>query len=168
LKREFKAQHAKELKVKIISTLITLFSILALTACNQNPPTNPPEVDRPSLIRSMTYTHRHLLEQHLGPQIGEEGGGQILLQSHCDLIRRGVVQTEPLPALCEPSVSLDALACIARFHRCVGACGTFMSDCPVCERKAERCLDKVDSGLRRNDGEGEMDTDSQAGMTEEE
>ena len=129
--------------MKIISVLITLFSILALTACSQNPPTNPPEVDRSSLIRSMSYTHRHLLEQQLGPQIEEEGSGQVLLQSHCDLIKRGVVQTEPLPALCDPSVPLDAQVCIADFHSCIGACGTFMSDCPVCEPKAARCLDRA-------------------------
>jgi len=120
-------------------------------ACSQNPPTNPPEVDRSSLIRSMTYTHRHLLEQQLGPQIGEEGSGQVLLQSHCDLIKRGVVQTEPLPALCDSSISHDAQACIAQFHRCIGACPSYMKDCPVCERKAERCLEGVDSGLRRID-----------------
>jgi len=138
------AQHTKELKVKPTTSLIVLFSILALTACSQNPPTNPPEVDRSSLIRSMAYTHRHLLEQHLGPQIGEEGSGQVMLKSHCDLIKRGVVQTKPLPALCDPSVPLEAQACIARFHRCVGACGTFMKDCPVCERKAVRCLEEVD------------------------
>ncbi len=132
--------------MKITYVLISLFSMLVLTACSQNPPTNPPQVDRASLIRSMTYTHRHLLEQQLGAQTGEQGSGPILLQSHCDLIKRGVVQTKPLPALCEPSVSLDAQACIARFHRCVGACGTFMRDCPVCERKAARCLEEVDAG----------------------
>jgi hypothetical protein len=128
--------------VKLTTTLIVLFSILALTACSQNPPTNPPKVDRPSLIRSMAYTHRHLLAQQFGGQIGEQGSGQVLLQSHCDLITRGVVQTEPLPSLCEPPASLEAQACIARFHRCVGACDTFMGDCPVCERKAVQCLDK--------------------------
>lgn len=105
-------------------------------------------IRRLSLIRSMAYTHQHLLEQHLleqhlGAQIGEEGSGQVLLQSHCDLIRRGVVQTAPLPALCAPSVPHEAQGCIAWFHRCVGACGTFMSDCPVCEPKAARCLDRA-------------------------
>jgi len=99
----------------------------------------------------MAYTHRHLLAQQLGAQIGEEGSGPVLLQSHCDLIRRGVVQTEPLPALCEPSVSHEAQACIAWLHRCIGACGTFMSDCPVCERKAVRCLDKVEAGMRKEE-----------------
>ncbi|MEH6358602.1 MAG: hypothetical protein V7745_06405 [Pseudomonadales bacterium] len=132
--------------MKVISSIITLLLILALTACSQNPVSGTPEVDHPSLIRSMAYTHRHLLEQRLGPQIEEEGSEQILLQSHCDLIRRGVVQTNPLPALCKPPVSHDAEVCIARFHRCVGACGTFMKDCPVCEPKAALCLEKVDDG----------------------
>lgn len=163
--------------MKITYALITLFSILALTACSQNPPTNPPQVDRASLIRSMTYTHRHLLEQQFGPQIEEQGRGQILLQSHCDLVKRSVVQTAPLPAVCEPSVPLDAQACIARFHRCVGACGTFMRDCPVCERKAARCLEEVDAGEDVIDtGQPRLPslvaapqfTLSGAGMTEEE
>lgn len=131
--------------MKIISTLITLFSILALTACSQNPVSGPPTLDRLSEVRSMTYTHRHLLEQQLGPQLGDISSGGVLMQSHCDLIRRGVVDSE-LPAQCESEPSLEQQACMAKFHRCVGVCPTFLKDCPVCERKAELCLEGVDAG----------------------
>lgn len=127
--------------MKIISTLITLFSILALTACSQNPVSGLPEIDRLSKIRSMTYTHRHLLEQHLSPQLGDLSSGDVLMQSHCDLIRRGVVDSG-LPSQCEPEPSIEQQACVARFHRCVGECPTFLKDCPVCERKALKCLNK--------------------------
>lgn len=140
--------------MKITSVLITLFSILALTACSQNPPTNLPTVDRPSLIRSMTYTHRHLLEQQLGPRTEEQGSGPILLQSHCDLIRREVVSSE-LPPKCEPKPGLEQQACVAKFHRCIGQCPTFMKECPLCEQKSEQCLEEVDAN-------------SQAGMEKEE
>jgi hypothetical protein len=129
--------------VKLISTLIALFSILVLTACSQNPPTNPPKVERFSLIRSMTYTHRHLLEQQLGAELGKQDSEQILLQSHCDLIKRGVVRTEPLPESCQPLAPQEVQICIAEFHRCIGSCGTFMRDCPPCEKRAERCLGRA-------------------------
>jgi len=93
----------------------------------------------------MTYTHRHLLEQQLGSQVGDINSGQVLILSHCDLIRRGVVDSE-LPAQCEPEPSLEQQACMAKFHSCIGLCATFMKGCPVCERKAERCLEKMDTG----------------------
>lgn len=138
--------------MKIISKLTTLFSILVLTACSQNPISGPPEIDRLSKIRSITYTHRHLLEQQLGSQVGDINSGGVLMQSYCDLIRRGVVDSE-LPPQCEPGPNLEQQTCMARFHRCVGVCPIFLKDCPVCEFKAERCLEdagKVDSGLRPN------------------
>jgi len=91
----------------------------------------------------MTYTHRHLLEQQLGAQAVKQDSEQILLKSHCDLIKRGVVRTEPLPESCQPLAPQEVQICIAEFHRCIGTCGTFMRDCPPCEKRAERCLDRA-------------------------
>jgi len=155
--------------VKITTPLITLFSILALTACSQNRQANPPKVDRISLIRSMAYTHRHLLDQKLDPKVGDKSSEQVLLKSHCDLIKRWVVHKAPLPDVCQRDASLETQVCIAKFHRCVGACGTFMSDCPVCEKKAARCLERMDTGQPRLPSlvAAPQFTLSEAGMTKE-
>ena len=119
---------------------IFLLSALALTACiNQPQPTE--NVDQVSLVRSMTYTHRNLLEVVLGAESEQvEGKRDVLLKSHCDLVDRGVVSASIETVGCHSPVDRSARLCIADFHRCIGVCPSFKQTCRRCEDQAEQCL----------------------------
>lgn len=128
----------------IKSLLIVTLTIFLLTACSQFPVHT--QVDRASLIRSMFYTHRHLLEIELGEQTqANENQRSLLLQSHCDLIRRGIVHADQPPAVCQSPAGDLVRQCVAEFHHCIGSCGTFKSNCPSCEYYADQCLDQADA-----------------------
>lgn len=86
----------------------------------------------------MTYTHRHLVEIAFNDQAETDTDRkQLLLQSHCDLYKRGVVYLELKPTMC--GVNLGK-ACISQFHRCIGACNTYKQKCSFCEQQALQCL----------------------------
>ena len=123
----------------IVTTLATL---LLLTACNHLPDTQSTQVDHRSLIHSMTYTHRHLVEQHLTQQ----SPSPLFTQSHCDLIERGVVHANTPPAACTQQDKATQ-TCIAAFHRCIGQCPTFKRECPPCEQQAQQCLTNNETNI---------------------
>ena len=121
-----------DIKQSIVTTLSTL---LLLTACNHLPDTHNTQVDHRSLIHSMTYTHRHLAEQHLNQQ----APSPLFTQSHCDLIDRGIVHSKTTPKACTHT-NKTTQACIAAFHRCICQCPTFKRECQPCEQQAQQCL----------------------------
>lgn len=121
---------------------ITIIATLLLTSCKQLPTTST-EVEHHSLLRSMTYTHRHLLEFKLGnaPKQNEDRQ-HLLVSSHCDLIDRRMVYVANNPPSC-PVLTNTEQACIASFHRCIGIYPTFKKECLSCEAQATQCLDNA-------------------------
>ena len=116
-----------------------LIAILAVASCSQLPNT---EVDRLSLLRSMTYTQRHLLTLELTEQPSQNSDRKkLLLMNYCDLIDRGVVRMEANPVFCKPQLP-EQQACLAELHRCLGVCETYQSQCFSCEKQAANCMER--------------------------
>ena len=121
-----------DIKQRIVTTLSTL---LLLSACTHLSSPQSTQVDRRSLIQSMTYTHRHLAEQHLNQQ----SPTLIFIQSHCDLIDRGIVHAQTTLTACA-NMNKTTQRCIAAFHQCIGQCYNFKRECQACEQQAQLCL----------------------------
>ena len=127
---------------------IFIFFGLALSACASPDHTSRlhPTIDRPELIISMSYTQRQLLNILLNPLDNNQSELQIqrrelLLSSHCDLIRRNIVHTPADYPACH-AVKRNKRSCINDFHHCIAKCPSFKRDCPPCEKKAMQCLFK--------------------------
>lgn len=125
---------------------IIIFTLLFLSACT--PATNSTEsyeVSRIKLLRSMTYTHRNLLELELNGQDAQEQiHRQLLIHSHCDLMNRDIVKSQKTQHHCQTPTKPSVQACITAFHRCIGSCPDFKQTCQRCEKKATLCLKKAD------------------------
>lgn len=125
---------------------IFIFTLPLLTACT--PTTNSTEdheVSRIKLLRSMTYTHRNLLELELnGQNAQEQTRKQLLIHSHCDLMNRDIIKSQKTQRHCQTPTKPSVQACITAFHRCIGNCPDFKQTCQRCERKAALCLKKAE------------------------
>ena len=113
-----------------------------------------PALDRPSLIVSMSYTQRQLLDILLNPPTNElseqdplllqnrdwlNKRRMLFLTSHCDLIRRKIVNASIDYPACH-GVARNNRFCIIDFHQCIAKCPSYKRDCPPCEQKAIQCL----------------------------
>ena len=129
--------------MKLLSILIT--TTLLLIACTPTTSTTKNhEVSRIKLLRSMTYTHRNLLELELnGETQQEQSRRQLLLHSHCDLIDRKIINSQQTKQHCQRPTDQRIQACIANFHQCIGNCPDFKKTCQRCEKKASLCLKKL-------------------------
>ena len=123
-------------------TLIWLLAaaLLLLSGCAHTPNT---EVDRLSLIRSMVYTQRHLLEMELTEQ-HDPTRYHTLVMSYCDLIDRGAIEVSQIPKQCDGNFKgadhYKIRLCTAEFHRCIASCETRSTQCRACELQAASCL----------------------------
>ena len=136
--------------MKFSISAIFIFFALALSACASPEQTRRfySNVDRPDLIISMSYTQRHLLNILLNPLDNKQSKQklqiqrhELLLSSHCDLIRRNIVHTPADYPACH-AVKRNKRSCINDFHHCIAKCPSFKRDCPPCEKKAMQCLFK--------------------------
>jgi len=127
--------------VKINPAIFLICFILLFTGCT-NQQQSKSRVDNISLLRSMTYTHRHLLDIELTTNAQEEKVRyDALLQSHCDLIDRDFVNVNHgSPSLCQTLLKENLQQCTTHFHRCVGKCPTYKENCTSCEKKLQSCL----------------------------
>mgnify|MGYP001027591978 FL=1 len=140
--------------------LIVICLSMSLYACASQDPSHRwrPTLDRPSLIVSMTYTQRQLLDILLNPLAnGLNEKDPILLQhrarlverralflsSHCDLIRRKIVNASVDYPACH-GVTRGNGFCIIDFHQCIAKCANHKRDCPPCEQQAIQCLSNND------------------------
>ena len=141
--------------------LIVISLSMSLCACASQDSNNNwrPTLDRHSLFISMSYTHRQLIDILLNPLAHDLTKkappfslqqGQIIkrralfLTSHCDLIRRKIVNASVDYPACQ-GVSRENRFCIIDFHQCIARCPSYNRDCPPCEQKAIQCLsDKAD------------------------
>lgn len=115
---------------------IFITSIFFITACTQL--SNRP-VDTASLVKSMLYTQRHLIEVIYNSQVtGNIKRKMLLEKSHCDLIDRKVVYANQ--AINCPISDLNSRACIALFHQCIGLCKSYRENCIHCETQTIHCL----------------------------
>ncbi len=121
-------------------TWLLAAALLLLSACTHTPTT---EVDRLSLIRSMVYTQRHLLEMELTEQ-REPARYQVLVVSYCDLIDRGVIEISEIPKQCDGNFKgadhYKIRSCAAEFHRCIANCDSRSNRCLACEQNTTACL----------------------------
>ena len=127
---------------------IVIFINMNLSACTSQEHVNHlhPSVDRDNLIISMTYTQRQLLDISLNSLLNENNESllkrrELLLNSHCDLIRRNVVHAKADYPAC-PKSQQDNRFCISDFHQCIAKCPSFKRNCPPCEQQALQCLSK--------------------------
>ena len=119
-----------------LNIFIFITSIFFITACAQL--SNTP-VDTASLVKSMLYTQRHLIEvNYHSPATHNTDRKTLLEQSHCDLIDRKMIHTN-LPIHC-PVIDIKNQACIALFHQCIGRCKSYRQNCMRCEIKTINCL----------------------------
>ena len=119
-----------------LNIFIFITSIYFITACMQL--SNTP-VDTASLVKSMLYTQRHLIEVNYNTKAAHNTDRKTLLeQSHCDLIDRKMIHTN-LPIHC-PVIDIKNQACIALFHQCIGRCKSYRKNCMRCEIKTINCL----------------------------
>lgn len=127
--------------VKIKPAIFLISFVLLLTGCTSQQQSNS-RVDNISLLRSMTYTHRHLLDIELASSPQEEKVRyDSLLQSHCDLIDRNFVNVNNgSPDQCQILAQANTQQCTTRFHRCVGSCPSYKDNCTSCEEQLQSCL----------------------------
>ena len=114
--------------------LITVVLIF-LSSCSH---TQTTDVDQLSLVRSMVYTQRHLLEMEL-TENRELARYEPLVASYCDLIDRGAISVSMLPTQCD-FIDTNTKFCSATFHRCISACNMRSGLCKTCEAQASMCL----------------------------
>jgi hypothetical protein len=117
--------------------IIFILTIFSISNCAQLPSIY---VDHNSLIKSMIYTQRHLVEISYSDGTADSARKQLLEQSHCDLINRQVVYSKTLNAQCAP-LDTKTQACTVGFHNCIGQCASAKRLCNQCERRAINCLD---------------------------
>ena len=129
--------------MKIKPAIFLISFVLFLTGCT-NQQQSSSRVDNISLLRSMTYTHRHLLDIELASSPQEEQiRYESLLQSHCDLIDRDFVNVNNgSPSQCQILAQANTQQCTTRFHRCVGKCPNYKENCTSCETQLQNCLYK--------------------------
>ena len=142
--------------------LIVICLSMSLYACASQDPSHRwrPTLDRSSLIISMTYTQRQLLDILLNPLSNElNEKDPVLLQhrarlverqvlflsSHCDLIRRKIVNASVDYPACHGITRSNGF-CIIDFHQCIAKCTNHKRDCPPCEQKAIQCLSNNEDG----------------------
>ena len=142
--------------MKLAIWLIFIGLSMSLYACASQDPSKHwrPTLDRHTLIVSMTYTQRQLLDILLNPLTsGISDNDPLLLQqreqldkrrtlfitSHCDLIRRDIVNASVDYPACN-TVKRNNRFCIIDFHQCIAKCASYKRDCPPCEQKAIQCL----------------------------
>ena len=120
-----------------ITFIIFITTTFLITGCTQQP---IQYVERNDLLKSMIYTHRHLVELGFNPdRTSQLPRKQLLEQSHCDLIRRHVVYTETPQSHCK-NTNIAVQTCLRHFHQCIGQCSTAKRLCKPCERNAINCL----------------------------
>ena len=136
--------------------LIVISFSMSLYACASQGPSQHwrPALDRPSLIVSMSYTQRQLLDILLNPPTNELSDKEpllaqqheqlikrrtLFLTSHCDLIRRQIVNASVDYPACN-GVARNNRFCIIDFHQCIAKCPSYNRDCPPCEQQAMQCL----------------------------
>jgi len=118
--------------------LLTLFSF-ALASCAQTP-SQPYEVKRESLFRSMVYTQRELLALKLKEDSPVNSTRYTaLFNSYCDLAERKAFATQA-PGKCLQSSDRKTRQCAALFYRCIDTCDVLHAQCLSCETKATNCL----------------------------
>ena len=146
--------------MKLAIWLIFIGLNMSLYACASQDPSKHwrPTLDRSSLIISMTYTQRQLLDILLNPLARElSDKDPLLLQqreqlakrralfltSHCDLIRRNIVNASVDYPACS-TIKRNNNFCIIDFHQCIAKCASYKRDFPPCEQQAIQCLSNDD------------------------
>lgn len=142
--------------------LIFICLSLSLYACASQDSNDKwrPTLERPSLIISMYYTQRQLLDILLNPLANDLNKKappfslqseelikrrKLFLTSHCDLIRRKIVNASVDYPACK-GIARNNRFCIIDFHQCIANCASNKRDCPPCEQQAIQCLsDKEDT-----------------------
>ena len=126
--------HRTQTSQPTILKVLLMVGLLLLFAC-QSQSIIP---ERADLIRSMIYTHRHLVIHQLNnPE--PSWRYKLLVQSHCDLIKRGIVTASKTQA-CLNTLETSTERCMAEFHTCISQCATLKQRCKLCENQAQICL----------------------------
>lgn len=131
-----KFTHRTQARQPTMLKVLLMAGLLLLFAC-QSQPIIP---ERADLIRSMIYTHRHLVTHQLN-NAEPSWRYRLLVQSHCDLIKRDIV-TAPKTQACLNTLATGNERCMAEFHTCISQCATFKQRCELCENQAQICVRK--------------------------